>query len=314
MNERRRPVERGARARSWRAPRRPAVLVGALVATLLAAGSTPAGAAIGPFQVQPGSGPPGTPVTITGSGCGPGLVRVPSQDYVSVSSTTLPLGLQVAVSANGSWSTTFTVPLGAPAVPAALTALCFTDGLPSLTTVYTPGTFFVTAPTTPAPPPPPTSPSTTGTPSTTQGTTTTTEAGSNAPGGGAGSASPGGTTGAATRGGRAGGADGLLGTSAPASGEAGGPDAVAGLRSPELTSDATGAPGGVGWGWWLLLLALVAGAAGAWFWARRRHVGPPAEPAGTDGPPDDGGGGEVPPAAEDDLGDAFIDDIPVSTS
>jgi hypothetical protein len=285
----------------------------AVLAAVLAACAAPAGAAIGPFLVQPASGPPGTPVTVSGTGCGPGLVRVPSQDYVSVSSTTLPVAAQVAVSANGSWSTTFTVPLGTPPLPAALAALCFTDGLPSLATIYTPGTFLVTAPTTPVGPPPP--PTATSPPP--QGPTTTTGSGSK----GSGSTSPDGTAGAtARRGGSrsaAGDGNGRLGTSAPAAGDAPGPDAVAGLRSPELTSDASGAPGGVGWGWWLLLLALIAGGAGAWLWARHRHARAPGDPAGTHAPPDDGDDGDdegFPPVTVDDPGDPFVDDIPVTTS
>jgi hypothetical protein len=270
MNEHRQPSHRPATA----GPGRAAVALGisgALLGAVLTFAAVPAGAAIGPFQVSPASGPPGTAVTVSGGGCSPGLVRTPTQDYVSVSSTTLPLGMQVPVSASGAWSTTFTVPAGTLAAPAALTALCFTDGLPSLTTLYTPGTFLVT--TAPAPTPTTSPPPSSAGPPTTKATATT-EAGSGTPGNRAGASS--GTTsgGAGTSAGGGGGSGDpdLIGTSAPGSAAGDEVGGVAGLRSPELTSDASSASGGIGWGWWLLLALLVSGAVGTWWWLRHRHA------------------------------------------
>jgi hypothetical protein len=235
-------------------------------------------------------------VTVSGSGCGPGLTHSAS-DYVSVSSTTLPLGVQVPVNGNGSWSTTFTVPPGTLPLPAAIAALCFTNGFPSLTTIYTPGTFTVTAA---APPPPPTAPPPATTPTTpgntaspanpTTPTTKSTKPGNkgNQPGadsaGGTGSTSGAGRSGSGSGARRSGGGSGdeefatLAGT--VENGGSGGKSGVAaGLRSPELASDSNDAGGGLGW-WWLLVLVLLAAAVGgAWAWWRsRRAPGAAPEP------------------------------------
>src|SRR5262249_27722048 len=81
----------------------------AATAALVVGASGPADAAIGPVHTAPSSGPPGTTFTVSGSGCGPGLF-VSGSDYVSVSSTSLPLNVHVPVNSAGSWSTTFSVP------------------------------------------------------------------------------------------------------------------------------------------------------------------------------------------------------------
>ncbi len=115
-----------------------------------------AGAAITSFTLSPTSGPPGTVVNISGAGCSPGLTVSSSSDYVAVSGPTKQASMRIPVRANGSWHGSFTVsanatagtsPLGAPVL-----ALCVSDGLPSITTVYTPQTFTITAaPTTTTP-------------------------------------------------------------------------------------------------------------------------------------------------------------------
>jgi hypothetical protein len=293
-----------------------AVLALTATAALVLAAS-PAGAAIGPVHTAPSSGAPGTTFTVSGSGCGPG-VFVSGSDYVSVSSTGLPLNVHVPVSSAGSWSTTFSVPSGAPPVPALIAAACFTDGLPSLTTVYTPATFVVTAtpaPTTLPPPPPPTSPTTsgsTGTTPTTNGTSASTKPGtkgsttgggtSTGSGSGLGSASGSGKAGRArSSGGRsgaggAGTADGSIDrTAAKRAG------AVAGLQSPELTSDSHRGPAGISPWWWALLALLVAGAIATWLWLRRRGASAPG------GPDDPGPHGPTGMAEPDD---ALDDDWP----
>jgi hypothetical protein len=299
-------------------------LVGAAVLCGLAIGAAapPADAAIGPFTVTPASGPPGTPVTVSGSGCSPGLFSS-SSDYVSISSTTLPLNQHASVSGGGSWSASFTVPQGTPGLPALIAVACFTDGLPSLTTIYTPGTFLVTPATPPTSvvPPPPTSPVTTattrGTTSTTRASSSTTKAGSKGGGNGSGSSSA--TPGAGTSAGRG------SGRAAGGAGRGGGSDlvvagagsvaaerrsgAAAGLRSPELTSDTSTAPGGIGWWWWLVVVLLIGAAVGTTLWVRRRLRADSTEPNGDDGL-------ESSPADDDDpLGDgwlehSFVDDTP----
>jgi hypothetical protein len=119
--------------------------VAVLVGTLVLLDASRAGALGESFSMTPGSGPAGTVVSVSGSGCAPGLTLNPSGDYVRVTST-MPHSAQFAVAANGSWHGAFTVPAGAPPLPSVVTAVCFTDGLPSLTTQYLPNTFQVTAP------------------------------------------------------------------------------------------------------------------------------------------------------------------------
>jgi hypothetical protein len=105
-----------------------------------------ADAAIGGFNVSPGSGPAGTTVTVNGTGCSPGLVNN-AQDYVTIAAVTVPpTTFNVSVASNGSWSDDFAIPSLQPTLAVAITAVCFTNGLPSLTTIYTPQTFTVTDP------------------------------------------------------------------------------------------------------------------------------------------------------------------------
>ena len=295
----------------------------ATAATIVIAAGGPAGAAIGPVGVAPSSGPPGTTFTVSGSGCGPGLFAS-SSDYVSVSSTSLPLDVHVPVNSAGSWSRSFTVPGGSLPVPAVIAAVCITDGLPSLTTIYTPGTFVVTAataPTTVPPPPPPTTPTTsspTGTTPTTKGTTASTKPGSK----GSGSGSGGGGTGTGTRSGSSSAGSGRGGSARSGNGNGNGggavtaagtkrSGAVAGLRSPELVGDTRSPTSGMNGWWWALLAVVVAGAIGTWLWLRRRDPSAPG-PAAGDGEHTDPGEGTAPDdVASQDDGDDDWPSFPV---
>ena len=68
------------------------------------------------FSLAPTSGPTGTVVSVSGSGCTPGLVRSSSLDYVQVAMTTVPsTSAHLAVAANGTWQGTLTVPANAAA-------------------------------------------------------------------------------------------------------------------------------------------------------------------------------------------------------
>jgi hypothetical protein len=302
-------------------------------AALVAAAAAPAGAAIGPVHTAPSSGPPGTTFTVSGSGCGPGLT-LSSADFASVSSSSLRLGVHVPVDHTGSWHTTFHVPSGSLPVPALVTAACFTNGLPSLTTIYTPATFVVTAaptPTTspPPPPPPPTSPTpagSTGTSPTTKGTTGSTTGGKGAATG-AGASSGSGSGSGAGRSGRArtssgrGGAAGTVAAGAPGGSAAKRSGAVAGLRSPELASDSRRTSSGISPWWWGLLALLVAGAIGAGVSLRRRMAAGATGAATPDGADDAGrapGSGAAGPDGDGDADDdwpAFpvLDDEPTVT-
>lgn len=174
--------------------RRCGAFAGAIALTLsMNAGwhATIAGAAVQSFAMSPTSGPPGTSVHVSGTGCSPGLLLAPSQDFVQVASATVPpTSTRFAVTTNGSWSGNFVVPTNAAALPAAVTALCVSDGLQSLLTIYTPATFTVTtAPTTTTATTPATAPATT--PTTNRSTPTThPHSGSTTPGSGSGGGTP----------------------------------------------------------------------------------------------------------------------------
>jgi hypothetical protein len=130
------------------APTRRCLTFAVAVALMLTAGplrhATVAGAAIQAFSMSPTSGPPGTSVHVSGTGCAPGILLASSQDFVQVSSTTGPTSSRFAVTTNGSWNGSFVVPANAPAAPATVTALCFSDALQSLQTIYLPAVFTVT--------------------------------------------------------------------------------------------------------------------------------------------------------------------------
>jgi hypothetical protein len=292
-------------------PARPAIVglgIPALVVLglVLVGSSGRAGAAVLGFGMSPSSGPGGTVVQVSGTGCAPGITLSPAQGHVKISSTTLALSTDIAVAADGSWHGTFAVPANAPALPGLVTALCFTNGLPSLTTIYTPRTFTVTGPllpTTPATTPTtPTTPTTetaqhtttttTGsfvTPTTPGATTVTPGTGPGATGGG-----PGRDGGGRPGGGNAGGGPtggGGNPRSVPRRGTSGSSPAVNGraataaaLENPELASSTTGrGHSSSAWIFWLVLLALVIGAGLLLrWWHRREPIDAVATDAATD--------------------------------
>jgi hypothetical protein len=302
---------------SPRGRRVPVVLLVASVAlavtTLATTGQ--AGALLDPFTVAPSSGPPGTVVHLSGSGCAPGIVASPSQDYVKITSTSLSSSANIPVAANGSWSGTLTVPANAPALPGLVVAACFTDGLPSLITTYSPHGFTVTsAPpgdttpptttpvTTPAGTPIPSTvpPGTTNPPTASTPKTTSPNAGGSGPGhtGGSrpdpgsptGSAPPGGSGGArpgvapggaATPPAKNGGTTRTTATSLPKLAETA---SAAGLADPSLARSARGDDASALWILWLVLLALVAAASTLLWWWQRRGPGD-AEPIPDATPP-----------------------------
>jgi hypothetical protein len=145
----------------------------ALLAGFAACYAPPAAdAAITAFALSPHAGPPGTVVHVSGAGCNPGLLGSSQTDFVSVNAPTLRVVLRAPVSANGSWSGSFTVPAdGGSGSSAAVAAVCVSSGLQSLTTIYSPQTFTVTAP--PATTTPGTSTTRPGTGGTTPGSTPT---------------------------------------------------------------------------------------------------------------------------------------------
>jgi hypothetical protein len=278
--------------------RLPALAALFVTAGWLAAGS--AGAAITSFSLSPTSGPPGTVVNVSGADCKPGLTTSASNDYVAVAAPSMNVSLRVPVAPNGSWQGSFTVPADASSAPSSssanpVVALCVSDTLPSLTTVYMPQTFAVTAP-------PTTTPTTTTAPGSTKPTTPTTkphEPGSTTP--------P--TEGGNPKPGRDGGATSTVPfvgafPPGPSGGGAGpnpagpnrrgattaGPSSTqteitraalaaraaraADLSVPELPAAHVNGAGGLGWLSWLLLLALVVAAFAAPLWLRRSREQP----------------------------------------
>jgi hypothetical protein len=225
---------------------------------------------VGPFSLSPSSGPAGTVVNVSGGGCLPGVVVSASQDFVEVDSTMAPpAALHLAVGADGSWHGAFAIPGNAPAGPVAVTALCFSSGLPSLNATYIPQIFMVTGP---APP-----------------TTTTRGAASTPPSTASSSvASPPSTTGPSNGGRVAGGPTGRQsgvssspgGSSAnPATGSPSGARAGAAPRAASLSTPALNVAHQNGidvlsWLWWFLVLTVAVAVISsyAWLrWERRRN-------------------------------------------
>jgi hypothetical protein len=119
----------------------------ALLAGFAACYAPPAAdAAVTTFALSPQAGPPGTVVHVSGAGCSPGLLDSADTDFVRVTAPTLGVVLRAAVSASGAWSGSFTVPADGGSGSSAVTAVCVSSGLLSLTTIYSPQTFTVTSP------------------------------------------------------------------------------------------------------------------------------------------------------------------------
>jgi hypothetical protein len=265
------------------------VLVAAMALGAVVAGGAPAGAiGLTSFSMAPASGPAGTVVSVSGGGCAPGLLLSSSLDRVVVTMATVPpTTAQIPVSSGGAWSGSITVPAGAAAAPALVTPVCFSDGLQSLLTIYTPKTFTVTAAaapttTTPNDPPPTTLPEQTQQPPVTQppgghgnNPTSTTKPGAThttPPGGGGpiagvpggGSSSPGAADPGSTDGGSTDGGSGAAPGGKPAAAGHSRAETVsvaANLQAPDLGgADAPGDGSGLGWIGWLALVLLLGGA------------------------------------------------------
>ena len=267
-------------------PRRPPRAALCYAAALVVIGSWStgvAGAAPTGFDLSPTSGPPGTVVTASGTGCSPGFTVSAMSDYVLITAPSLQVSVRAPVARDGSWHRSFTVPADANAgVQVLVFALCVSDGLAVLTALYTPQTFDVTAPpapttTTPGGTTPTTKPNGSGgtTPTTPGGTSpgNREEPGSTVPvfGGfppdssGGGDASPdrgSGPGGSATTRPGAIKADVRRAAGMPAA-------RAADLSAPGLPAARVTASSGLGWLAWLLLAALVIAAVGAPLWLRR---------------------------------------------
>jgi hypothetical protein len=302
MTSRQRAADpRGTRAANG--PRRRGTLGAVVAIAVIAVASVAtrgvAGAAVQSFDVSPPSGPPGTVVDVSGTACSPGITDT-AQDYVQITSTTLAPSTNIPVAVNGTWHGSFTVPGNAAPTAGLIVAVCFTDGLPSFTTSYTPHGFTVTAnpPATtttvgnPLPTTPTTARRTTITPAPTTvgpndpgGTPTTYPSSGSTPGSTGGGNSGGGTGNGGSRRGAAGG-PGIGGSTGSTPGVTRGAATsnvatAAGLRDPRLASS-TSSRGGSGalWVLWLVLLLLAAGAGALlWWWQHR-------EPGETDPVPD----------------------------
>lgn len=225
-----------------------------------------AGAWLQPFRLSPSSGPPGSVVTVSGTDCTPGPVVAAGTDYVNITSTTLPISVDVRVAANGSWRGQLTVP-GSQALGVGLVgATCFTNGMPSATT-YSPQSFTVTNPSTtpttghavrtPAPTPgaavggPPTHPAVPNAPS----------AGNR----GNGSGSNG--SGSGTNAGRGSGSVTAVNPATAAASKL----ATASGADHDLTANSTSGHHRSPWLWWLLFVIVLAAVAATLVYIRRRH-------------------------------------------
>lgn len=237
----------------------------ALVAGLGAVGAAePAGAAVTSFTMSPAAGSPGTVVHVRGSGCAPGVLGSRNANFVTVTATTLDVAFRVPVAANGRWSGVFTVPAGAVG-SAPVTAACVSSNVISLTTLYTPRVFRVTATSVTTRPEPPTTGDPVPGPVHLPGDPTTTVGVPSAPGNEHPTAAPSRT--AAPSGS---GSDATTSTKPRAA-------HVPGARPATLqpagvdTRSAAGTGAGLGWLGWMLVLLLVLATLGAsgYFWKAR---------------------------------------------
>jgi hypothetical protein len=226
------------------------------------------------FNMSPSSGPVGTTVNVSGTGCTGFVSRT-----VTVTASTVPQTLlNASAAADGSWHGSFSIPAGTPAAPVAVVALCLSDGLPL---AYTPKTFTVTGsllPTTPALPsttlpgatlPATTTPDIPGGPGSPNSSTSSSVA---VPPGRIDRGAPGriDRTGGGARGDGTSGR-GSSGATAPGKdGSKSGPGTrAAELRSPELSASRGGDGGDLGWLLWVLALSVPIGGFALCIWMRR---------------------------------------------
>ncbi|MDQ1481255.1 MAG: hypothetical protein QOI44_2116 [Actinomycetota bacterium] len=271
-----------ARTRT-RAGRLPA-LAALLVAACWASGGLAGAAAITTFALSPSAGPPGTVVNVNGADCSPGFTASAATDYVRVDAPTMNVSIRVPVALNGTWHGSFTVPANASSAAASsnpVFALCVSDTLISLATLYTPQTFTVTAPSSTTSSPTTAPGSTKPTTSTTKpqrggSTTPPTQDGNPQPGGGPTATVPslGGFPPATSGGGNGGGSDNGTTTARPGTTKADATRAARAARAADLSVPGLPAAhvkgaGGLGWLAWLLVLALVTAAFAVPIWLRR---------------------------------------------
>lgn len=237
------------------------------------------------FSLTPLSGPGGTVITVSGSGCSPGPLQSAAQVQIAVA-TVPPTNAQITT--HGTWSDTLTIPATAMTGNALVTAVCVS--LSASLPIYGTRTFTVTAPSTTTSPPT-TAPSTTPTTvdstnqnnpaPTTQAPTTsvvhspgTTSETPNTPTTLApGSADPRGPTGAGTD------PNNTSTTTKTGTHHAATRSRTDSVGAPDLSlgHGQPGDSGGLGWILWLLLIVAVASALGllAWWYRARRHPDDP---------------------------------------
>jgi hypothetical protein len=250
----------------------------ALVFTIICAFAPARGAgAIGlptSFHMSPSSGPAGTTVNVSGTGCSPDLLL--ESTFVTVEAATVPAtSVRMPVHTNGSWSGSFTIPDSSLAAPAGVSASCVSGGLQSLLTIYMPRMFTVTGnptPTTLASPLPTPPPSSTTTPA-----GNPTDPGPQNPGTSSSVSVPhdridnGAPGGSGERGNGSGDGRGSTVTGAPRTDDTkSGPGTrAAELSSPELSVSRTGDGAGLGWLLWILALSVPVGGSALFLWMRR---------------------------------------------
>ncbi len=269
--------------RQIRALSEPALRLAAAFVCIVICAFAPAGAAgaIGlptAFNMSPTSGPAGTRVHVSGSGCSPGLFS--ESNFVMIQAATLPAtSVQLPVHTDGSWRGSFTIPYNALAARATVSATCVSLGLQSLLTTYRPRTFTVTGnpvPTTLVSP----SPTTLGTPAATTpaapgsptdpGPPNPETPSAPVPHDNIDNGSPGGRTGDGSGDGGGGGSS-TTGTTGSGGGSTtpGRGARAAELSSPALTVSRTGHVGGLGWVLWVLALSIPVGGVALCAWMRR---------------------------------------------
>jgi hypothetical protein len=259
------------------------------------------------FTMSPSSGPVGTTVNVSGTGC-TGLLS----KSVAIKASTVPLtAFPLSVASNGSWHGSFAIPSTTPAAPVAVGVTCVSDGL---SLAYAPQTFTVTGaivpptalpavtlPTVPTLPtlPPTTLPTLPGvTPTTvssnpsdptepeTPVSVPTDRIDNGTPGGGGGNSDGDGSStnigdGISSGTGSDGGGGSATGGAASGKGGKSGTGArAAELNSPELSVAKSKSSPGLAWLLWLVALSVPLAGVGFYLWmrhARRPHV-PDQEP------------------------------------
>jgi hypothetical protein len=243
------------------------------------------------FNMSPSSGPVGTTVKVSGTGCTGFILRT-----VTVTAATVPQTvINPSVAADGSWHGSFSIPAATPAAPVVVAVLCVSDGL---SLAYTPRTFTVTGslvPTTVALPSPlPTLPNTPATtvpsapidPSFPGSPNPDPSSPVSVPNDRIGNGTPGGSNRTDESLGSGNGADGdaegwtAVGTAAWAErrNNPGPATRAAALSSPDLLASNGGDGAGLGWLLWVLALSIPIAGGGFSLWMRRARRPDVADP------------------------------------